>query len=37
VLFDRGSVWIDERSVVQPLGTPLRVVAVHVVGATNIE
>ena len=37
VLFDRGSVWIDERSVVQPLGTPLRVVAVHVVGATNTE
>ena len=37
VLFDRGSIWIDERSVVQPLGTPLRVVAVHVVGATNIE
>ena len=37
VLFDRGSLTIDARNIVQPLGTPLRTIAVHLVGARNAE
>lgn len=37
VLFDRGSLTIDARNIVQPLGTPLRTIAVHLVGSQNAE
>jgi putative restriction endonuclease len=37
VLFDRGSLTIDARNIVQPLGSPLRTIAVHLVGAKNAE
>jgi predicted restriction endonuclease len=37
VRFDRGSLTIDANNVVQPLGTPLRLIAVHLVGTKNAD
>jgi putative restriction endonuclease len=37
VLLDRGSITVDSQNIVQPLGTPLRAIQVHVVGQQNTD